>query len=583
MSDSTASKSLCTINLAVALKTPWLVHGNDPGRFGLDATLMRDHNNCLVLPGSLILGRIREAWRAMAVMGLEVPDASKWFGREGNDHALRSRFWVNDLVAEKTDEELLYSTRVTIDEATGAAQNGMLMMAEQTQKSGSEIIFKGIWRAFLTGNEANELETALQAGLLWHSQLGAQRSVGFGELLSANITIGSSEGGQGMPLSGVHARLKLSFDQPICVTTRSRRGNVFESGDIITGGTIKGALASLMNAQNGKSVAACVAHNKLAEHFDSIRITHAFPSGGNRRAAAIPQSLVAVNGDVMDVALLDKQHLINDEAPAFLHDWKGEVWSKVNEKRGWGSTRTHLRVRTAMDEKTRSAKESELFAYQCKVAETGVAWLADISLAGIPESDQDAVWQAIGELLAQGLGPIGKTDAWAKVDLSTDTSSVWPEGDGGSICLMLNTPALLFPASAVADKTPELLALYQAAFSELSGGSLSLSHFYASQSMAGGGYLKIRFGKQQKSYLPYVLTDEGSVFVLHIVDGKSDEAKKCLDVWRSTGLSLPKNVVEQHGADWKSNPYLPQNGFGEIVINAAHGFATPEARALKIC
>ncbi len=55
------------IQLKLTLKAPYLVHGNEPGRFGLDATLMRDHNGNLILPGTLIAGRLRDAWAALVI------------------------------------------------------------------------------------------------------------------------------------------------------------------------------------------------------------------------------------------------------------------------------------------------------------------------------------------------------------------------------------------------------------------------------------------------------------------------------------------------------------------------------------
>ncbi len=583
------SRSLHTIALDITLKTPWLVHGNDPGHFGLDASLLRDHNGKPILPGSLIVGRIRAAWAAMAKVNLPVLDASQWFGREGRQDDDRSRIWSNDLSSDSTGTELQLSSRVPIDEQTGAPKNGMLMMIEQTQKAGSSVNFTGRWRAFLTPEEVQPLKTALLAGLLWHSQFGAQRSVGFGELLSAAVVVEAATDGRVDAINGTHARLKLDFDQAICVAARSRRGNVFESGDLIPGATIKGALASLIRAQSGQTVAENKSSSKLAEHFDAIRVSHAFPSPTDRRPAAIPMSLVATKrGDeqkIWDVAELKLPHLIENQAPAFSHDWKRALFNEVNAQRQWGQTRDHLRVRTAIDEGTRAADEGRLFAYQCVIAEKNVRWLADLSLAAVAENDRAAVWQELAELLAYGLGPVGKTDAWARTELSADCLNVWQQQEPEAaefIRLTLNTPALLLASNDVADRRPDLQQLYAAAFGHLSGGALQLSHFYASQRMAGGDYHYRRRGGD-KVYLPLVLTEAGSVFVLRMAPGREVAAREVLTHWQKQGLPLPPTVVAEHGDKWQEHSYLAENGFGEVAINPVHGFPVPQAHQLSAC
>ena len=79
---NTTDRSLYGIDLAVTLAAPYLVHGNDPGRFGLHATLLTDPQGRPVLPGSLLAGRIAEAWTAHGAE-LGGADADRWFGRLG--------------------------------------------------------------------------------------------------------------------------------------------------------------------------------------------------------------------------------------------------------------------------------------------------------------------------------------------------------------------------------------------------------------------------------------------------------------------------------------------------------------------
>ena len=65
MNSTPQSPALCSIDITVTLKAPWLVHGSEPGRYGLDASMLRNHEGFPILPGSLISGRIRAAWKEM--------------------------------------------------------------------------------------------------------------------------------------------------------------------------------------------------------------------------------------------------------------------------------------------------------------------------------------------------------------------------------------------------------------------------------------------------------------------------------------------------------------------------------------
>lgn len=576
------TRMLYTISIEVELKAPWLVHGNDPGRFGLDATQMRDHEGRLILPGTLVAGRIGAAWDEMRQeFGLsDLPDRKDWLGQEGNLPDGRSRLFIDDLIADEDAEKTAgISPRVPIGNNTGAAANGMLLMMEQTAAPGDTILFRGTWRASLGSSESTDLKDALSAGLLWQSQLGAQRSVGFGKLVDARVTLKPVRAKELTIPAGIpeRARLRLGFNTPICVGAHSRRGNVFVSSDVISGGTLKATLARRMADRHGQSVQALKNSQVLARHFDAIRVTHAFPANCKKRPCPLPQSLVAVNDKILDVAGWRESGLIDNQAPAFHHDWKGEIWETANQHQCWGATRRHLRVRAAIDSNTRKAANGKLFAYECVVAEAETRWLADISIAAVPQNDHAAVWQAITELLAEGLGPIGKTDAWAEASLDATCPAVWQEAANlaprrnDTVVLQLNTPALLLASGQIANiEQPDLNSLYGRIFYELSGGALLLSHFYASHDMAGGGYLQARFSREGATYRPYVLTNAGSVFVLTV--NAEDMATGVLNDWRRNGLRLPKAVVDERGDTWEKNPYLPQNGYGEIAVNLAHGF-----------
>lgn len=577
-------KHLYQLSLDITLIAPWLVHGNDPGKFGLDATLLRDHCGRPILPGTLLQGRLRDAWTEMhRDFALPVPAPDLWFGRPGDEAEARGRLWVDDLVMVGELDEVSLSTRVPIDPDSGAARQGMLLMIEQSCPPGTPVGFSGIWRAWLDPAEAQSIAQAIQAGLRWHSQLGAQRSIGFGRV--AAVTVKAERIACAAPRQVPDAerlRLTLVPAVPLCVGTRSRGGNVFTSSDIISGGTIKGAIATQLRQQYGKSLAELRRQSKLAEHFDALSVTHALPARDQRRPAALPLSLAAVGETLYDLSEWPTPQLIEGQAPAFSHDWKTPLWVAAADAQSWGHTRSYLRVRTAIDAQTRTANENKLFAYECRVAEGATRWLADIDLGAIPAADRNTVIGELATLLHAGLGPIGKTDAWATASLSADLDQVWQRNPvtGKRVVMQLNTPALLIASRQVADQaSPDLAVIYRALFAHLSGNSLQLSHYFASHSMSGGAFLGMRRGASGRR--PYVLTDAGSVFVFAVNDQAT--AAGILAAWQGQGLPLSEAVCEEAGNDWQRNPYLPQNGYGEIAVNLQHGFVRPSAARLTPC
>lgn len=568
------SKNLHFINLHITLIAPWLVHGNDPGRFGLDATQLRDHLGRLVLPGSLVQGRIRAAWAEMKKsFGLSVPNADAWFGREGQEG--RSRIHVKDLcLHETTHPSMGTMTRIRIDTDTGAVAAGHLLVIEQQHPAGTALPFVGTWRAWLHDDEAHALQRQLQAALLWQSQLGAQRSVGFGEVKSIQVSIerAANNPTKQPPLDQVCATWALHFDEPICVRTQIVGNNLFVSDDTISGGSIKGAIASQMSARYGKPVFQLKAVSQLARYFDEIRVCHAFPSAHDQRPSPVPQSWISdAAGKVWDATFLTSPTLLDGEAPAFLHDWKSDIWEQVLTRQKWGTTHQHLRVRTAINPETKVAQEGQLFTYECRVADANVRWITEVWLDAIPEHDRFSVWAELNALFTQNLGPIGKTDAFAELHplppCTLAGESAHTLAWGQPIVLQLNSAALMLSAAEMADQAaPDLLTLYKKWFEQQSQGSLVLSHFFASHDMASGAFLKPnRAGND--NYQPFILTSPGSVFVLHLADKQLETAKAILQHWERRGLPLSTEVIKTYSNDWRKNPYLPENGYGEVVVN----------------
>lgn len=283
--------------------------------------------------------------------------------------------------------------------------------------------------------------------------------------------------------------------------------------------------------------------------------------------------------------------------PAFPIDWK-ESGDELKQL-GWAFPARELRVRTAIDSQKRTAKKPDednaggaLFAWEMihpfDDAKKPVAWRARIDLTEV--KDRTKTGQVLARVLAR-LSFVSKTKARCEVGVVPVDDAETAQIEGEKLILVLQTPALLVDprfqgvegvALSGALSAVDMLALYQAAWSEISGGSLELSHHFATQSLSGGNYLYHQFQKKKGSntpYDPFLLTDAGSVFVFDVKH--AENAKQKLEYWLNGGLDLPGWAKNRFGDIWKHNPYLPQNGFGEIAVHAAP-FARPDSQSIQL-
>lgn len=589
--------------LTVTLQAPYLVHGNDAGRYGLHATLLRDHQRRPVLPGTLLAGRIAEVWTAHGA-ALGGADPGAWFGEPGEDEARqkgrRARLRVADLTLQTIEGEPFDltkpthefdATRVQLDQDTGSVQHGALLAVEQVSLPGAELMFEGEWHVRADEDEAETLRKQLLVALQLQTQIGAWRNIGFGRVCKVAVKR-EAKGDVTSVKSGAWAndrrRFALTSDDALCLSASTQRGNVFVSVDHVSGGTIKGVLARMLMERHGVKSLDELPRLALARHFDRVRVTHALPANsGGGRPVPLPQSLVSLgDGKIRDAF---RHATPPDTLPgtvAFQTDWKDRDFKTARAKQGWGDTRPYLRVRTDINGEGQ-AKDGALFAYDCRVAEAGTRWLFDIDLSAVPEADRRSVADSLDELLAEGLAPIGKTDARATV-APCDAGAAWAAGApkhlkaGDRVPVLLVSDVVLFPTTAIEGIEPpavvDLQAIYKAQFEALqreivgADGALPLryGHHFATQRLAGGDYLHRRYSQGQ-AYRPLVLTEAGSVFVFEVVDVAG--ARRVLDHWQQRGLSLPPEVREVHGACWKRHPYLPENGHGEVAVAPQHGFA----------
>lgn len=605
-----------TVRLRVA--APFNTAAAEPDLLGVDTPLLRDHRGRPVLPGSLLQGRLMEEisnWDAVNFPKL-VQRQGRAASRDSNNQPLRKSLVLGDLVLQSeggSKEPNHLITRVSLSAETRSAELGALQILESPAASGENLVFEGKAHAFVSGQEdAENLRQQLQTALRLVPNVGAERSVGFGQVLAVDVSLDKTP--------DAHAELKwpgeasaidiaLQFDRPLVVTDAPLSDNGFDAAEVIAGNVLKGVFADT-----------CAALGLTPPpQLDAIVFRHAFCASGEERPRVNPASLVEADlGD--DKPLIDLAHckgpvlLSKGEgentitsAPRFALDWKDNdphyqgLTKQLADHFGRARPARQLRVRTAIDPQTRAAEDSKLFAYEALLHEQARSetasdpaanptpdwrphtWRSRIDLSALKSKEQATTARAIIlETLRHGLYFLGKTKAIARlvevnaasVDTRETTSNPQP---GQTIILTLQTPALLTAAGAVQPgaSAKDLHDAYSDYFKNASGGSLGLSHFYARQKLRGGGYQHHRFQKGG-TYQPWLLTDAGAVFVLTVKDAA--KAKTQLIEWLAQGLP----PADGWSPDWRENPYQSANGFGEIALDqSCHRDWAPEKQGLS--
>lgn len=587
---------LITLNVNLTLIGPVLTQSSSVSGYGVDVLMAKNSDGKFYLPGTLIKGRLLQAWKELSetLKTDFAPDISVLLGngsgnrKEPTKGVLpnRGRLLFSDFVAQSgTDGKALF--RIKMDEQRGAVKTGAYLVMEAPFAAGEEVVFNGTI-SFFADAEKDKIKKWIDAGLRWNMAFGAERTVGFGRLKS--VSIKESPAAKNITVqtkTGDSFIIAITPNAPFCIANRQLKENLFESGEIIPGGVIKGTVASTWRMMLGKGPNVIITtgfddtRKELSESFDKIRFTHAFPSdkGTYKRPTVYPYSLVkGVNGTLKDVALLKTAEPVDNAAPSFFLDWKesGDVTGKF----GWPDVTKELRVRTALDSSKRKSKDEQLFAYEM-IVPAGLVWLADVDLSRVKSGDdghknaelRNTVKFQLIDVLLHGLQGFGKTKTTADIAVSAaiPKQQTKPIKDGCYI-ITLQTAAILCKPDDLNEKSgaAEIEKEYRAVWSELSGNTLELDNYFARQSLAGGYYLHKRF-QDGKDYSPWLLTDAGSVFVLKAT-GQGDAATKIME-WLQQGLPLPNWAKEKYSKSgkndedhWKNCPYIPENGYGEIRL-----------------
>lgn len=612
------------LTVSLTVKGPLISSGGGDATRGLNRVFSLNAAEQPVLRGSHVKGKLKEAMRELsAVLPDKIYDLHILFGKEQEKedsnprHPKRASLQISDftLAEEPAPPRISCNTRVSMDRKTGTSREQHLQMFENLFDSGSSIKWIGTISFFSSDDKAaRELGNQLEIGLKWITALGGTKGTGYGRLeqVSTELTSYSSSPVVSLAIEGSGIPLCFEFIDDLLIGGQKKpKSNFVESEKIIPGSAVKGSLARFLNMVCGTNPATepVLQNNNavarefpfLAKYFSHLRFLHAFPAlpDHTARPVVLPYSTVQIEASADesrfgDVALLDGPVLDKkNRAPRFLIDWKeNNATVNLREWFGWGTPEIINKTRTAIEEKTRTAKEEMLYTFQYLTPyqvpgrddpdeeKQRVRWFSRIMLPQMELAQRQRLLQELNRAIRLGWRHMGKRDARFRLVDNGNEASVLPFASrkstlskGGLAVVMLQTDTLMFDAKALAEKKSgvDLHTVYKEYWNKITEGSCELQRFFARQHMSGGYLAKKIYPLYSDCYYPYVLTEAGSVFVLKILNKAVGERK--LSDFVENGLPLPPQIIAllpdgaPHWEYWKNCPYVPENGYGEIIIN----------------
>lgn len=572
----------CDYMLELTFTGPMLSQASGVLAFGVDSAMQR-YQGKPVLSGSLIRGNIRHAMKAFSqdifeaesTIGAELnTNITRWFGTETTNNTYTPNraeidfdfFWKLDAASENNAKKAASRTRIKLEEDSGKVEIGALQVIEDCFPSGSLIVFTGqIHGRFLSGKEQKLFTHWLAKALDYIPAMGSFKGVGFGKLATWELTEqvsqkhkkASQTKGTPLPDGKTRIGITLKLDRPFCLgRPRTPDSNRIVSDEVISGHVIKGVIARQYQKALQKELS-----------FDELIISHAIPvPDPSARPSPLPLSLAQYDGSLMDMSLSTAKDTWN-EAPRFKPDWKES--EKQQAETEWGSAQhpvRYLTIRTEIMREKGISQESRLFTLEC-IDPTDFIWCADIELCNIEESRRPAVYSQLQSILQKGLTGIGKTKARATVSLVEPFKHIkqtLEKSADNCYIVTLQTDARLLPADLQLSgvNSHNVLKTYYQTYWHQQHPAITLLNYFAQQQLTSTYYHQ-RKNNQANDYHPEWLTTAGSVFVLEINDEK---AMQQLQQWDSTGLPAHNNP-DGSEANWQSTPFLPEHGYGEIIIN----------------
>ncbi len=573
-----------TINITLGIQGPILCKATAPSSWGIDATFDRNYEGIPYIDRSHIKGKLKEALKEL---GTNKGDIDKWLGNGDSDGAMLK---ISDFYYEYCPRAVIYDNRLTrtkMDRDRGVVDDTALLSMENAfPLKAMPYEWNGCIEFIAEDNIIDDIYTEVTSGLKWITSVGAEKTVGFGKIVSVK-----SEGEKiedlSLPVSLPVANppeewftVIIKAEEPILIGGVQRATNYRESESIIPGGMIKGTLAATLNMLcginnpvstpiNEKNDKVPTHYKALSKHFSKIRFTHAFPTTGSTRPVVIPYSAVAEGDNFYDAALDEGVKLVNGKAPVFRTDWKNDP-----NNFGWAYPRTMAKTRTGIDENLRRAEDNMMFTYQyvCPVDTDNnrIIWRG---LVRLPEEDRASLHAELLDVLPR-ITQMGKRSSKVKVSITPGKCShAQIENDpvitaNGVVIVSLQSDALMVnPDNMLKNQqtAEKLHELYKQYWEAASGSSMEMIRFFAHQRLLGGYLVKRHGGK----YYPFYLTGAGSVFVLKASD--KETAMRKIEEWKTCGLQVPewaKTKYQKPNQElWQTCPFFPENGYSEVMVN----------------
>lgn len=593
-----------TLHIKLTIMGPFLTAATSSETYGLDKSFHRSPGNLPEIPGSHIKGKLRMSLEELRTVdgGKQFADLGGWFGQPSAENSYEpstGQLHFSSFTCEIPQAQKI-RVRTAINPQTLIAEKHHLHTVEDLFSSGALIDWVGKISYYAeNAQKAREISAVLYLGFKWLTNLGAEKGVGSGRLAKVWFSNPTPDNqprdAQQGDFQSLHIRIR-PVEYLMIGGVKKPRTNFVASERVIPGSVIKGAIAAGLNEKFSQPVNTPLSamsgrlmpgYEMLAENFELIRVTHAFPTAsGSGRPVHVPISTVQVSGKFYDRALSkDPTLLIDDRAPIYFIDWK-KPWSFFGEV----SPKEVFKTSTSIENKTRRSQEGQLFTYThlCAVDEHDqeIEWICNVDFESISDPvTRKQVIEQFADAAKSCLFHLGKLNQEVRVSIHSGQASPL-EGSHGFIfddlaIITLQSDSIMLDPQSVRKLKPgeDLFTLYSNYWQQIScmdngGASFELIDFYAHQKFQGG-YLYHRYlgagERHQKPahYYPYYLTCAGSVFILKPTQRLEAQGK--LQHWRQNGLDLPKWAEKKYGQPdrklWQNCPFVPQNGYGEIQVN----------------
>lgn len=603
--------------MKLTLQSPFLIAGSQPSHYGIDVVQIRDLGGNPIIPDTHIKGVLRHAWTMLEAEGIVAPlSTNRLFGLtrdkpEGGTDELhygdaQGLLSFTDLVTVQPRNRDAV-TRVSIVDATGAADDGALVTVELAAGAGKELEFSGSFTAHcLSLVEAVELRHKIELALGAIEAIGRFKTVGFGRILHAEVGEPQAEVRAPLPPGAAQAtdfELAFRLNKRVLVDINRVDSNTLSGSEIIPGTALKGALARRL-ALAGKKPLLGDLRRVLSRMLVSQAVPHCLGTNLSGIPLSSPEGLNRIRIGKSDGAVWHPETLNFNkslELATFLPDWKDDEPDSARP-----ALRRDVRTRVRIDADSGAAKTGALFTQSAIAPEAWlestssslpIEWRCTIRWPGASQGADYDIFIECLETLGHGLHSLGKTNAQT-VDLRLTIASPVPNAGPhpvGPFVVTLDSPTLMIRERHLASESlyAEALDTY---WREISGGCLAIApaddtpvygsanvgpqplDFYCHQEFRSG-YAALRFryfGPDRVE--PFVLSKPGSVFVLMAID--VTEAAPCLAKLQKAGLPVARWSDEVEGLgtidlllepDFEVCPFGPQNGYGAISVAKEDG------------